>query len=143
MRSSAANGITLVEVVAALTLMGSLLTVILVSGSKHLRQLKAAEQKRVSVRKLDDFLATWSVSNFDPAQIPAAVQRSGMAATGQYGRHGIEESSAGTDEGFQVELQRVRDSELDGGAVLRLTVSAAHAQRGRTSTAWTEIMVPR
>ena len=143
MRSSTANGVTLVEVVAALALMGTLLAVILVGGSKHLRQLKAAERKRESVRRLDDFLATWSVRNFDPSAIPDAVQRSGLPVTGHYGVHGLREPNLGTSVEYQVDLERAQSSEFDSASIVRLTVSAPHGELGRKPTAWAEVLVSR
>ena len=142
MRYSTKSGITLVEVIAGLSLMGTLLTVILVSSSQHLRQLTAAEKKRASVRMLDNFLASWSVSDFDVARIPDAVRRSGLAVVGQFGAHGVEGDQSHEFPNYQVELRRMRRSEFNGGSVVRLTVTSTNTTGERHPTAWAEVMVP-
>lgn len=139
MRSSTANGIALVEVVAGLTLMGTLLTVILISGSQHLRQLKAAERKRESVRALDDFLASWSISNFSRDGISTAVQRSGMPAIGEYGSHSLESSSRHL---YQVNLSVVGKADFPDSSIVRLEVSSVQPTLGHNKTTWAEVIVP-
>ncbi len=143
MRSSTARGITLVEVIAGLTLMGTLLAVILVSSSQHLRQLKAAERKRVSVRMLDDFLASWSIANFQADRIPEAVRRSRLPAVGQFGHHGLEDDVRGFRSEYQVELRRVGQTGFQQGSVIRLTVTTVDAAGDRIPTTWAEVMVPQ
>ena len=140
MRSSTANGIALVEVIAGLTLMGTLLTVILISGSQHLKQLKAAERKRESVRMLDDFIATWSISNFSPDGIPAAVKRSRMPATGTYGRYPLESQSG---DRYQVDLSVIGNAAFPNSSIVRLEVSANLPARGYVKTAWAEVIAPQ
>lgn len=142
MRSSTANGLSLIEVVAGLALMGTLLTIVLVSSSQHLRQLKAAERKRQSVQMLDDFLASWSVNRFAPETIDEAVQRSGLAATGSFGTHGINEQSSGHPDGYQVELRRAMSPSFDSASIIRLTVSVDAGKPQRLQTAWAEVLVP-
>ncbi len=142
MRSSLANGITLVEVIAGLALMGTLLTVVVVSSSQHLRQLKAAERKRESVRLLDDFLASWSVNNFSRDGIDEAVRRSGLPATGSYGTHAVEHKSGQVGTSFQVALRTFSAPDFDTGSVVRLTVSVPNEWHGRIPTAWAEVLVP-
>ena len=142
MRSSNHSGITLIEVVAGLALMGTLLTVILVGSSQHLRQLKAAQQKRDSVRMLDEFLATWSAHRFKTDRIADAVSRAGLPATGQFGLVGREGQDHERSR-FRVELRRVGSSEFGSGSIIRLTVSVPNESGGRTTTAWAEVVVPQ
>lgn len=137
MRSSVRCGMTLIEVVAGIALLGALLTVLLVSGAQHLRQLKLAEHKRQSVSMLEDFLAAWSMSNFERSGISSAVARSGLPATGQYGNHG----GAHHGSPYQVELRRTGTSEFGIGSVVRLTVRVANAGRVPRETAWAEVIV--
>lgn len=68
------SGMTLVEVVVGLALMGSLLAMALVAGSSHLRQMKAAERKRESVELLDAFLSHWAQSRFSDDEARHAAE---------------------------------------------------------------------
>ncbi|QDT07424.1 hypothetical protein K227x_58510 [Rubripirellula lacrimiformis] len=142
MRSSAGNGITLVEVIAGLALMGTLLTTVVISSSQHLRQLKAAERKRESVARLDDFLSSWSISNFSRDGVGDAVRRSGLAATGAYGTYGVDRTAGQTSAPFQVDIRKHASSDFKSGAIVRLTVSVPNDGNARTRTAWAEVLVP-
>lgn len=147
MRSSIAKGVTLIEVVAGLALMGTLLTLILVSGSRHLRQSKAARDKIDSARQLDDFLAAWSISEFSEAGIPDAVARSGLSATGFYGDHefaGAKAARSGRSSAdARVQIRKARNSSIPGAMVLRLTVSVPADRGQRFNAAWAEVLASR
>lgn len=143
MRRSSASGMTLIEVVAGLALMGSLLTVVLVSSSQHLRQLKAAEQKRASVRMLDDFLAGWSIGNFGRDAVADAVLRSGLPATGSFGTHGRGDRSDAMKDAYRVHLRAIVSPVFAEADLVRLTVSIPDSSGGRINTAWAEVLVPR
>lgn len=52
---------TLVEVVASLMLLGSLLIGILVAHRKHVQQIRGAERRLAAIAAMDDLLAKWSV----------------------------------------------------------------------------------
>ena len=143
-RSSAASGITLLEVVASIALLGTLLTLVLVANAKNLRQIKAAERKRESVRMLDDFLATWSVHQFAMDGIADAAKRSGLPVVGDLGQHGIPASGSSRDDyraDYRVEIQRKGAVASDLGDRVRLTVSVGVGAGERTHTAWAEVMV--
>lgn len=64
MMTRPSKGITLVEVIAALALAGTVLVSLILSGSSHLRQVKVASGKIESVDLLDRILMRWSFSNF-------------------------------------------------------------------------------
>lgn len=55
-------GLTLIEVVAGLALMGTLLTTLLLAHSAHARQVRAAQDKLAAVDALDGLLTRWEVA---------------------------------------------------------------------------------
>lgn len=138
MRSLKTNGgMTLIEVVVSLALMGTLLTVILIGGSQHLRQLRSAERKRVSVRKLDEFMTAWSLDQFSVSAIPLAVERSGLSVRGHFGEH----KGTTSVPRYRVDVTRVRRAEIGSGSVVRLSVSVTEANGETFPTCWAEVMV--
>ncbi|WP_197453667.1 type IV pilus modification PilV family protein [Caulifigura coniformis] len=64
-RNRRARGLTLVEVLCATALAGSLLAGILVSQSAHLRQIRAAEQHRIAIGLLNRMLERWTAGRND------------------------------------------------------------------------------
>lgn len=69
------SGITLIEVVVGLALMASLLASALLAGSSHLRQMRAAADKRQATELLDRFLSQWSLHDFQHDHAVAASSR--------------------------------------------------------------------
>ncbi len=55
-------GLTLIEVVAAIAILGSVLTAVVVAKTRHTRQLALAERRAAAVRAADALLHRWSVS---------------------------------------------------------------------------------
>ena len=72
------NGVSLIEVVVGIALMGALAATAIIAGSSHLRQLKVAEKKRLAVDVVDRFLASWSRYDFKEKQAPQAAIDAGV-----------------------------------------------------------------
>ncbi len=125
---------TLIEVVAGIALLGTLMVAVLISGSQHLRQLKAADQKRQATAKLDDFLAAWALQNFSDDGLSVAAARAGLSVAD----HPV--ASDSTQTSYVVEVSP-RPALIDGGKVLRLDVSAQRPNGTRRPAAWAEILV--
>lgn len=64
------TGITLIEVVAAIALLASLLVSILATHNRLARQTREAQERLVAVEAADRLLAEWTST--DPMKIPAA-----------------------------------------------------------------------
>lgn len=138
---------TLIEVIAALSLMATLLTVVIVANSRHVRQLKLAERKRVGVEKLDQFLATWSFEDFRPSGVARAVDRCGMPASGYFGKVTGSKSRADDRSPYAVNVRKMGPGELGDSVRVRLTVSHqsdrdASGDGTSVDVAWAEILVP-
>lgn len=58
-RCSRERGLTLIEVVAAITILGMVLVGVVVAKSRHTHQLSRAQQKQVAVRVADDLISKW------------------------------------------------------------------------------------
>lgn len=58
-RCSRASGLTLIEVVAAIAILGTLLVGIVLAKARHTRQLALAEEKRDIVDAADELIAGW------------------------------------------------------------------------------------
>jgi type II secretory pathway pseudopilin PulG len=56
------NGLTLIEVIAGLMLMSTLLVGILTAGSRHMRQLRQAKQRLAAAAVADQLLTAWAQS---------------------------------------------------------------------------------
>ena len=132
---------TLIEVVAGLALMGTLLTAVLVGGSRHLRQLKLAEHKVASVRVLDQFLTTWSSFNFDSERISDAVNASELPVIGEYGNFGVGGVVSTQRPAYRVHIASSQNEAITTGKVVRLTVSVPDLYGKRVPTAWAEVIV--
>ena len=57
--STTARGLTLLEVVAGMALMATLLTTILVAFGSNLRQIRRAQQRLAAIRQADRLLGEW------------------------------------------------------------------------------------
>ena len=64
---SSCCGLTLIEVVAALVLMGTLLVGIVMARGKHTRQLALADERLAAIAAADNLLASWWA---EPASLP-------------------------------------------------------------------------
>ena len=63
-RSGLVSGLALVEVVAGLALMGTLLVVAIIASTGQTRQLRQVARKEAAVQLLDRFLTEWSAEEF-------------------------------------------------------------------------------
>jgi prepilin-type N-terminal cleavage/methylation domain-containing protein len=59
LRRSTPAGLTLIEVVAAIAILGSILVGIMLATSRHSRQLALAERKKEAVRAADKLITRW------------------------------------------------------------------------------------
>ena len=72
------TGLTLVEVVAGLALMGTLLVAVILGASSHLRQLRTVERKKAAIESLDKLLASWSHHGFYDQALPQCATLAGV-----------------------------------------------------------------
>lgn len=72
------TGLTLIEVVAGLALMGTLLVTIILSANSHLRQLRTVERKKAAIESLDKLLASWSHYGFYDQALPECAKLAGV-----------------------------------------------------------------
>ena len=59
LQRSPAAGLTLLEVVAALAIMGTILAGVVMAKSRHTRQLALAQRQAVAVRAADELISAW------------------------------------------------------------------------------------
>lgn len=76
------NGVSLIEVIVGIALMGTLAATAIIAGSAHLRQLKVAEKKRLAVNVVDRFMTSWSRYDFKEKQAPQAAIDAGLPLQG-------------------------------------------------------------
>ncbi len=138
-RTGRRNGVTLVEVIAAITLMGSLLTVTIVASSKFSRQMRHADEKRIATRQLDAFLSTWSVGEFSAESIGRAVERSGMPAIGYFGTHRLDRDMQSMGPTYGVRIDRNGEAGLAQASLFRLSVYRTDS-RSDVPVAWAEVI---
>lgn len=58
-RSSRANGLTLIEVVAAIAILGTVLVGVVLAKSRHARQIALTQRRFAAVRAADELIAGW------------------------------------------------------------------------------------
>jgi len=106
-RRSRRVGLTLIEVVAAIVILGTILVGVVLARSRHTRQIRLAGRKAAAVQLADRLLTDWWT---DPNGVP--VGRSG---------------SVGENGTFVWETRELprRDSRALGGRVVELTVRNA------------------
>lgn len=68
-----ARGLTLIEVVAAIAILGTILVGVVMAQSRLLRQLGRAERERRAVRAADDLIAGWWNGGGVPTDATGAV----------------------------------------------------------------------
>ncbi len=64
-------GLTLIEVIAAIAILGTVLVALVIAKSRHTRQTVRAERARVAVRAADELIANWWM---DDQQVPIGKQ---------------------------------------------------------------------
>jgi prepilin-type N-terminal cleavage/methylation domain-containing protein len=106
-RCSRRAGLTLIEVVAAIVILGTILVGVVLARSRHARQIHLAERKALAVRAADALLTAWWT---DANAIPVG-----------------EEGRAGPEETFAWQLRAVHNADVEriGGQAVRLTLRNA------------------
>ena len=139
----AKTGMTLIEVVAALALAGSLLTVTIVGSTRHLRQMKAAERKSQATKRLDRFLSAWSFANFRLANAANAAEQAGLEMTNSELSDFPDKTNNGQQkqERFVVSLHRAGHVDLGDALKVRVEVSCVSNSRMCDNVAWAEVLV--
>lgn len=130
---------TLIEVVAGIALLGTLMVMVLIGSSQHLRQLKVAKQKRQAIALLDRFLAGWASHDFSDEGLSDAARRTGMSVIGDFGQRNQKSYGGGGSE-FVVEI-RSKPATSERGQVLRFDVSAVLHNGSSRKATWAEVMV--
>ena len=72
-RRSSRRGLTLVEVLAGIALMGTLLTSAIVASGRHSRQMRVAREKQYAVKALEDYLGLWAQGEFSETGAPTQL----------------------------------------------------------------------
>lgn len=119
------KGLTLLEVVLSLALVGTLLTTSLMAFGRHARQVRRANLRREAVRAADQLLREW----FGPAgHVPVAG-----------------EGRLGTDGSLVWRTETVVELGAESLAidVVRLTIRAADAKPGDLALASVTVAAPR
>lgn len=116
------RGLTLVEVIAALVILGTVLVGLVMARSRHAHQVATSRQRMAAVRATDELIASWWTSQ---AGVPEE-------ATG----------SVPGSEGMAWQTRPVRNVEVEsvGGRVVRVEVMPA-ASRGLADRAPAEPLV--
>jgi len=63
LRRSRSAGLTLIEVVAAITILGTILVGVVIAKSRHTRQLALTQRRDAAVRAADELITQWWVSS--------------------------------------------------------------------------------
>lgn len=63
LRSCERSGLTLVEVIASVALMTTLLVGLLTAHSRHIKQIKLADEKQIAIDLADGLVADWFASD--------------------------------------------------------------------------------
>ena len=74
-RNGRQSGLTLIEVVVAIAIAGTLLVSTLAGLAAHQRQVRSAERKAIALDAVDRFLSIWSASGFRDASIRKAATK--------------------------------------------------------------------
>lgn len=136
------TGTTLIEVVAGLALMGTLLTVVMIGSTQHARQAKAADRKRLAVQKLDRLLGEWSLQGYPTKGLDRAAAKAGLTLLRRDGEKNTTKptSDAGP---FRVSMIRRNSESIESASVIRLEVEFHGPAQSAQSVTWAEVMVPR
>lgn len=135
--SRPSRGLTLIEVVVGLALLGTVLSTAIVAGSSHLGQLRAAEQKRTGAIVLDQFLSQWSLSRYATSEADEIAEKMNITAIDESAGETWNLSGDRPLERPAVVLRAGRRCELPGAAVVRVDVFVG---RGTRPAAWAEIV---
>lgn len=132
------TGLTLIEVVAGLALMGTLLVTVLLGASSHLRQLRAAQQKTIAIESLDRLLSLWSSDGFSEGSLPECALLAKVHLIGS----NLSEASDGDSDVIGVRLQAGPLAESTGFRleVVRLEAWASHDQLDGVPLTWVEVL---
>lgn len=108
-------GLTLIEVVVGLAIAGSLLSVVIMTSTHHVKQLRLAKQKRAALQSVDRFLSIWSRYDFRAADRQQSEEEFAEASSPNItGQFRLEVSTVVNQEAIQPAfLEPVRVSMFD------------------------------
>lgn len=136
------SALTLIEVVAGLALMGTLLAAIMVAGSAHARQAKAAADKREAVIMLDRLLNAWAQDGLalDKLEKASATAQVSFSAPAIRLRNDVIGSP------FVVMIRKeqrpaVFRRQRSDAVVVRLSIHPVQPERNTTVISWVEVLV--
>ncbi|MEO1527310.1 MAG: type II secretion system protein [Planctomycetota bacterium] len=138
-RPHSRRALTLIEVIAGLALMGTLLTVVLVAGSKHASQLKQAERKREATRRLDALLTHWSQSHFDRTNFSDSARRARLHARSAVENDHDRLAAAVTDS-YIVRMRTAPARDLENAIRIEVSVWFGNSTDNRGRLAWAEVI---
>jgi type II secretory pathway pseudopilin PulG len=123
-RRSAGRGLTLVEVIAGLVLLATLLASILVAFGSQAAQIRAARDRITAVELADRLLSEWSSQNAIPAV-------------------GTEQNLAGTNAWrWRIVAGQSAELALSGVSSVRVEVWRSKQTGADQVLAWAEVLVP-
>lgn len=73
-----ATGLTLIEVVAAIAILGTILVGVVLSRARHTRQFALAQRKAIAVEAADALIAGWWEGPAVPVDASGVVEREGI-----------------------------------------------------------------
>lgn len=117
-----ARGLSLIEVVASIALMGVLLVGIVTARAKHLHQVTVAERKLAAIDAADTLIASWfatPVSEEQPSHVPRDGEGAVAEVDGMWWKTRMVDALGTTDDRERLEID-----------VVRLTITDTHAQTG-------------
>lgn len=128
------DGVTLVEVIAAIALVGSLLALSFMANAAHLRQAQRANDKQLATALLDRLIADWSRSEFRDADFDSLVRRHGLLSpsAGEARRR-----AAPATNNWTVRTERRKARSIPQAEIVRLAVWSATSD---SPLAWLEII---
>lgn len=134
-RNGLRSGLSLVEVVAGLALMGTLLVFAIIGTAEHFTQIRHSERKKEAVHQIENLLTAWAEHDFRQGRLVESAAEAGVRlaeegfADKQHGQV-LQIASAPVDsvEGLELELVTVEAVGSDGRVSASLQVFR-HSQR--------------
>lgn len=126
--------LTLIEVIVAMVLAGTLLAIALRATTSHLAQAKRATKKANALIVLDQFLSDWSLREFTESSFQESAHRCGLHLDISLGS----DSRAKLHPGAVVVTHQVRRAEsLASAEIVRVEIQEGTSKR---LLAWAEII---
>ncbi len=127
------RGLTLIEVIASLMLVGSLLASVLLAHRRCARQTKLAVNRLAAVEVLDEFMTLWHRSDTESSEELKKVSGKAPGQNSFYWRKLVEDEATGKNLGITIMRIELFDPDFSSGEALasvELIVPASESLRG-------------